>query len=142
MSRCSLTSPPSHKRVLTIIASAIHTMPPCFLTRSSSACTCPQSRGCLTRWLLTALPPWTACGQHRQRHPPDAPLFLDAQLIGLHLSQVAWLFDQMLVHGLPLSTGACPPRGDRPLVKPKGRHNRLQGTPMGEQGHHDGHGLC
>ena len=27
----SLTSPPSHKRVLTIMASAIHTMPPCFL---------------------------------------------------------------------------------------------------------------
>ena len=49
MSRCALTSPPSHKRVLTIIASAIHTTPLCFLTRSSSACTCPKSRGCSTR---------------------------------------------------------------------------------------------
>src|SRR2546429_4289495 len=25
---------------------------------------------------------------------------------------------------------------------PKRRHNRLQGTPMGEQGHDDHHGLC
>src|SRR4030095_10758234 len=26
--------------------------------------------------------------------------------------------------------------------KPKRRHNRLHGTPMGEQGHHEHHGLC
>src|SRR5207248_3286950 len=32
MSRCSLTSPPSHKRVQTMIAKAIQTIPPCFLT--------------------------------------------------------------------------------------------------------------
>src|SRR5262249_57673169 len=56
MSRCSLTSPPSHKRVVTIMASAIHTRPPCFLTRSSSACTCPRSRGCSTRYSCTACP--------------------------------------------------------------------------------------
>ena len=43
MSRCALTSPASHKRVRTIIARAIHTMPPCVLTRISSACTCPGS---------------------------------------------------------------------------------------------------
>src|SRR6266480_4924875 len=65
MSRCSLTSPPSHKRVLTIIASAIHTMPP----------------------------------------------------------------------------RAGPPRRYGALVKPKRRHNRLRRTPMGEQGHHQHHGL-
>src|SRR5215831_13485304 len=53
-SRCSLTSPPSHNRVLTIIASAIHTMPPCFLTRISSACTCPRSRGLWTQCSCTA----------------------------------------------------------------------------------------
>ena len=29
LSRCSRTSPPSHTRVLTIMAKAIHTMPPC-----------------------------------------------------------------------------------------------------------------
>ena len=56
MSRCSLTSPASHKRVLTIMASAIQTMPPCFLTRISSACTCPRSRGCSTRCSCTAWP--------------------------------------------------------------------------------------
>ena len=38
-----LTSPPSHKRVQTIIAKAIQTIPPCFLTPDlSSACTCPR----------------------------------------------------------------------------------------------------
>ena len=56
MSRCSLTSPASHKRVLTIMASAIHTMPPCFLTRISSAWTWPRSRGCSTRCSCTAWP--------------------------------------------------------------------------------------
>jgi len=45
MSRCSLTSPPSHTRVRTIRASAIHTRPPGVLTRRASACTGPQSRG-------------------------------------------------------------------------------------------------
>ena len=92
MSRCALTSPPSHKRVLTIMASAIHTM---------------------------------------------RALFLDADLIGLDLPQVPWLFDQVLVHGLPLASGASPPSGDRPLVKAESGHNRLHRAAMGEQGHDD-----
>src|SRR5262249_61342777 len=50
--------------------------------------------------------------------------------------------DQVLLHGLALSAGARPPSGDGPLVKPKRRHNRLQGTPMGKQGHDNHHGLC
>jgi hypothetical protein len=58
MSRCSLISPASHKRVLTIMASAIHTTPPCFLTRISSACTWPRARGCSTRCSWIAWP-WT-----------------------------------------------------------------------------------
>src|SRR5262249_28129518 len=33
------------------------------------------------------------------------------------------------------------PRGDRPLVKPESGHDRLHGTPMGEQRHHEAHGL-
>src|SRR5207247_9702175 len=69
-------------------------------------------------------------------------LFLDADLIGLHLPQVSGLFDQALLHSLPLAPGACPPIGDRPLIKPKRRHNRLHGTPMGKQGHDEDHGLC
>jgi transposase len=55
-SRCALTSPPSHSRVFTIMAMAIQTIPLCFLTRSSSACTCPRSRGCSTRYSCTAWP--------------------------------------------------------------------------------------
>ncbi len=48
-SRCGLTTPPSHNRVETIIAIASQTTPPCRRTRSSSACTCPRSRGTSTR---------------------------------------------------------------------------------------------
>ena len=56
MSRCLLTSPASHRRVLTIIARAIQTTPPCFLTRISSACTCPRARGRSTTCSWTAWP--------------------------------------------------------------------------------------
>jgi len=85
--------------------------------------------------------PQTRLDHHGQRHPHDAALFLDADLIGLHLPQVPWLFDQGLLHGLPLAPGACPPIGNCPLIKPKRRHDRLERTPMGEQGHDDDHGL-
>ena len=69
--------------------------------------------------------------QHGQRHPHDAALFFHAQLIGLHLPQVTGLFHEVCLDGLPLATGACPPRGDRPLVEAKSGDNRLHGTPMG-----------
>ena len=45
-----------HTRVETIMARAIQTMPPCLLTRLSSACTGPRSRGCSTRCSWTAWP--------------------------------------------------------------------------------------
>src|SRR5262249_42582766 len=46
-----------------------------------------------------------------------------------------------LVHRLPLAPRAGPPSGDGPLVEPKSGHNRLHGTPMGQQGHHEAHRL-
>jgi hypothetical protein len=94
--------------------------------------------------LLTALAaqPQAGLDHHGQRHPHDAALFLDAQLIGLHLPQVPWSFDQALLHRLPLATGACPPISNGALVKPKSRHDRLHRTPMSEQGHDEHHGLC
>src|SRR5207244_5737307 len=64
LARGSLTSPPSHKRVWTLMAKAIQTMPPCFFTRISSACTCPQSRGCSTKHSWTACP----CFPERAHH--------------------------------------------------------------------------
>ena len=39
-----------------IMASAIHTRLPCCLTRLASACPCPKSRGCATRYSCTACP--------------------------------------------------------------------------------------
>ena len=56
MSRCARTSPASHNRVETIMASAIQTMPPCLLMPISSACPWPRSRGCSTRCAWTAWP--------------------------------------------------------------------------------------
>src|SRR5215831_2932047 len=89
-----------------------------------------------------AAQPHACLDHHGQRHPHDAALFLDAEFIGLHLLQVPWSFDQELLHCLPLATGACPPIRDGALVKPKSRHDCLQGTPMSEQGHYEHHGLC
>src|SRR5215475_16074958 len=53
-------------------------------------------------WLAdrTAQPP-ARLDHHGQRHPHDAALFLDAELISLPLSQVPWSFDQSLLHRLP-----------------------------------------
>src|SRR5262252_4256707 len=76
-----------------------------------------------------------------QRHPDNAALFLDAQLIGLHLPQVPWLLDQILVHGLALTTRAGPPIRYSALIKAKRRHDGLHGAPMGQQGHDDDHSL-
>src|SRR4029453_11983666 len=89
---------------------------------------------------LTAQPQ-AGLDHHGQRHPDDAALCLDADLIGLYLPQVPWLFDQVLVYGLPLAPGACPPIRDRPLVKPESGHNRLHRASMGEQGHDEHHRL-
>ena len=90
----------------------------------------------MKRWMLCLMAVLFVC------QSPDAALCLDAQLIGLHLPQGTWLFDQGFMHGLPLASGAGSPRGDRPLINPKRRHKRWYGTPMGEQGHDEHHRLC
>src|SRR5262249_25507662 len=50
--------------------------------------------------------------------------------------------DEMLVNGLALTARACPPIHYVPCVNPQSRHNRLHGTPMGEQGHDEDHSFC
>src|SRR5207244_2556220 len=102
----------------------------------------PSDQGQVTLLTDLAAQPQARLDHHGQRHPHDAALFLDAQLIGLHLSQVAWLLDKILVHGLTLTTRAGPPIRDGTLVEPKRRHDGLHGAPMGEQGHHEHYGLC
>src|SRR2546422_2803373 len=49
---------------------------------------------------------------------------------------------QLLLPALPLSTSAGPPSRYGPLVEPQSGHNRLHGTPMGEQGHDEDHRFC
>src|SRR5215470_11515473 len=46
------------------------------------------------------------------------------------------------MHRLTLTARASPPRRDGALVKPKRRHDRLHGTPVGQQGHDEHHCLC
>src|SRR6266699_402554 len=86
--------------------------------------------------------PQARLDHHGQPHPHDAALFLHTDLIGLHLPQVTGLFDQVLLHGLPLSPGAGPPIGDGAFIESERRHHGLHGTALGEQGHDEGHGLC
>src|SRR5439155_1708593 len=69
--------------------------------------------------------PQARLDHHRQRHPDDAPLGLDAELIGLDVPEFPGLLDQMLLHGLPLEAGTGLSRRDRPLVKPTGHDDRL-----------------
>ena len=47
----------------------------------------------------------------------------------------------MLLDNLPLSPGAGPPRGNGPLVKPKGDNDRLQGTAVRQEREHESDGF-
>src|SRR5712691_7495921 len=102
----------------------------------------PSDQGHVTLLTDLAAQPQARLDHHGERHPHDAALLLDADLIGLYLSSVAGLFDQALLHGLPLAPRAGPPRGDGAFIASKRRHNGLHGTAMGGQGHDEGHGLC
>jgi len=66
-----------------------------------------------------AAQPQARLDHHGQRHPDNATLFLDADLIGLHLPQVTWVLDQMLMHPLALPAQAGPPIHDGAFVEPK-----------------------
>src|SRR5260370_38350049 len=48
----------------------------------------------------------------------------------------------MIVRGWALPASEGPPVSKLPSLNPKRGHNRLQGAPMGEQGHVDHLGLC
>ena len=85
--------------------------------------------------------PQAGADHHRQGHPHNAPLGLDADLVGLHLPQVTRLLDQMLLYGLPLDPSACRPARHGPFVEAKGDDDRLQWTAMGEERDHKGHRL-
>ena len=85
--------------------------------------------------------PQARLDHHRQRHPDEAPLGLDADRIGLDVPEVPGLLDQMLLHGLPLAAGTCLPRHDRPLVKPPGHDDRLQWAAVRQKRQHEHHGL-
>src|SRR5882724_407940 len=81
--------------------------------------------------------PQAGTDHQRQGHPHEAPLGLDADLVGLHLPQVTWLLDQMLLDRLTLDASTRQPTRHRPLVIAKRHDDRLQWTTMGHQRHHE-----
>jgi hypothetical protein len=88
-----------------------------------------------------AAQPQAGTDHHGQRHPHAATLFLHTDRIGLHLPQVAWLFDHIGVHNLALLARSRPPGGHGALVEPQGRTDRWQRTAMGEPRHDKGNRL-
>ena len=74
-----------------------------------------------------AAQPQARLDHHGQRHPHDAALFLDADFVGLHLSQVTRLFDQALLDGL--APGArSGPTNRRPSARRSQTPPRWRGT--------------
>ena len=88
--------------------------------------------------VLTHLPrqPQACADHHGQSHPDNAALFLDADLVGLHLPQITWLLDEMLLHSLAVPAASRHPTRHRPLIIAKRNNNRLQWTTVGHQRHH------
>jgi hypothetical protein len=63
-------------------------------------------------------------------------LFLDPQFVGLHLSEVVGLFDQMLLYRLALHAASRHPTCYRALVEAKRRDDGLRRTAVGEERQH------
>ena len=49
---------------------------------------------------------------------------------------------QMLMHVLAMVAGTSLPASHRALIKPKGHHDSLKGTPMAEQSKHQRYNVC
>lgn len=93
--------------------------------------------------VFTDLPgqPQPAADHPRQRHPTHAPLLLDADLVGLHLPEVARLLDQVLRHRLTLAPRPSQPPRHRPFVEPTGDDDGLPWTAVSHERDHERHGL-
>jgi len=82
---------------------------------------------------------------HRHGHPDDTPLHFYFDFICLDLTQIKLAAGhQMLMHLLTMFAGSVPPLLDRPLIKAKGSHNRLDGAAIGQQcdDQHHLHRVC
>jgi hypothetical protein len=66
-------------------------------------------------------------------HPDDSALFLHSDLVRLHLSQIARLLYQMLMHLLTMFPSTLLPIEDCAFVHLKGSHNSLNWTSVGQQ---------
>src|SRR5882724_4089483 len=85
--------------------------------------------------------PQAGADHHRQRHPHDSTLFLDADLVSLHLSKGPGLLDHLFLHRLALDARPPQPICYGPLIKPESDDDGLQWAAMRHQSDHAGHCL-
>ena len=86
-------------------------------------------------------PPQPGLDHQRQRHPDEAPVFLDADRLGLHLAQGSRLLHHLCLHGLSLAACPRPPCRHRPLVEAEDLDEGVSRTAMGQQRDHEAHRL-
>ena len=96
----------------------------------------PAHQGQVARSTDLASEPQAGTDHQRQGHPHEVAWRLHAALVGLHMAQITWLFNHILLDRRPLLPCTCPPSRHRPLVEPEGRHDRLQRTTRREPCHH------
>ena len=102
----------------------------------------PSDQTCVSVLRDCAAQPQTGADHHGHRHPDDAALMFDTDLISLDMIQLAWSFDQLLMHALTMACGTLLPRGHRAFIKRKGGDNGLRWATMREQGDDDGDQIC
>jgi hypothetical protein len=83
-----------------------------------------------------AAQPQTGLNLQRQGNPDNPALFLDAQFIGLDLTQISRLFNQMVMDRFAVLARTRLPIIDSAFVQFKSSHNRCHGTPMRQQSYH------
>ena len=89
----------------------------------------PANQGHVTRLTDLTGEPQAGMDHHRQGHPHNAALCLHADLVGLHLSQVRGLLDQILLDGLTLLAGRAHQSATVRSSKPKAATIACTGQP-------------
>ena len=83
-----------------------------------------------------AAKPQARADHHRHRHPQHACLGLDMHLVGLHLMQIAWLYQLAMMHRFCMRAGSVDPLAYRLGLELERHLNRGNGTPMTDQRDH------
>jgi hypothetical protein len=94
----------------------------------------PGNQGAIATMGKRSAQPQAGAEHHGQGHPDDAALLLDSQFIHLHLAEIAWGGNPLLMHRLAMQAGTLLPIGDGALVYGKGSDNGLSRAAVRKQG--------